>query len=183
MNLFFDTETTGLPPKGARYYSDFESFPHIAQIAWHYHKYYNFIIKPNGWSIPDNMIHGITHEYATENGTDFNKTIELFINHCNQADQIIAHNIYFDTSVIKANIIRTYGINSQFYELTEIALDKHKRFDTMYKTIKLVNARKENGSAKLPTLEELHIKLFNESFQAHNALEDVKALKRCYDAL
>ena len=50
----------------------------------------------------------------------------------------------------------------------------------MMKTIKFVNAKYENGrGGKFPRLEELYTKLFNETFDAHNALEDVKATLRC----
>jgi DNA polymerase-3 subunit alpha len=63
------------------------------------------------------------------------------------------------------------------------SLDKSKRIDLMYKTIKFVGARKKNGSGKFPTLIELYWKLFEKSFPAHDAGEDVKATKRCYDEL
>lgn len=180
--LFFDTETTGLPPKNARYDLNYDLFPHIVQLAWHFDdEYYNFIIKPEGWIIPDNMIHGITQEYALKNGKDFDYVIMLFLNHCYEAEKIIAHNIYFDTSVIKANVIRLG--DDHIFNLTEQALHKSKRIDTMMKTIKFVGARNANGGCKFPTLEELHEKIFNQSFNAHNAKNDVEALKRCFDAL
>lgn len=34
--LIFDTETTGLLPKGAKYDTHFNEFPHIVQLAWLY---------------------------------------------------------------------------------------------------------------------------------------------------
>jgi hypothetical protein len=33
---------------------------------------------------------------------------------------------------------------------------------------------------KYPRLEELYDKLFNSSFPAHNSMEDVRALKKCF---
>jgi DNA polymerase III epsilon subunit-like protein len=184
--LYFDTETTGLPPKGARYNTDYDQFPHIVQLSWWFDgQFYDFIIKPKGWTIPEQSteIHGITTEKALTEGQSFKKVIEKFAFHCDQASKVVAHNIYFDTSIIKANTIREFGIESNFYTYLEESIDKSKRIDTMMKTIKYVGAKKDNGGAKFPTLEELYFKLFEESFPAHNALEDVKALKRCHEAL
>lgn len=67
----------------------------------------------------------------------------------------------------------------------ESALFKGKRIDTMYKTIKLVGAKYPNGRpGKYPRLEELFAKLFDGAmFPAHNALEDVRALRKCLPPL
>ena len=184
--LFFDCETSGLPPKNAKYDTDFDEFPYIVQLSWWFNgQYFDYIIKPKNYSIPENvaLIHGITTEIANKKGVPFEKVIRKFIDHADEAEKVIAHNIFFDSSTIKANVIRYFGIDSNEYALASYGLDKHKRIDTMYKTIKFVGARQENGSGKLPTLEELHLKLFGETFPAHNSLEDVKALKRCYEEL
>jgi len=184
--LYFDTETTGLPPKNTRYDQNFDQFPHLVQIAWDFDgQTHDYIIKPKNYSIPENvaLIHGITTEIANMKGEDFEKVIQKFIINCNNATKIVAHNIFFDTSIIKANIIRYFGIESSFYSYAEEAMDKGKRIDTMYKTIKFVGAKQPNGSAKLPTLTELHYKLFGQEFPAHNAIEDIKALKRCHEEL
>lgn len=55
----------------------------------------------------------------------------------------------------------------------------------MMKTIKFVGAMFANGRpGKFPTLEELYNKCFpGETFQTHDALEDVKACKRCIPVL
>ena len=54
----------------------------------------------------------------------------------------------------------------------------------MTKTIKFVGAKQEGkNTPKFPSLEELHYKLFGEVFDAHNALNDVEATKRCYEEL
>ena len=186
--LFFDTETTGLPLKGARYNTDFNSFPYIVQLSWFFDGHFNdFIIKPDGYEISGEVskIHGITHEMAIEKGVNIGEVIPLFINDCMIADKIIGHNIYFDISIIKANILRSSNGVTQYYnEIVEPALDKSKRVCTMLKTIKFVGAYFSDGKrGKFPTLEELYLKLFNEDFPAHNSLEDVKATKRCYEEL
>jgi DNA polymerase III epsilon subunit-like protein len=186
--LIFDTETTGLPPKGANYETDFESFPHIVQLAWFMNgESNNFIIKPEGYVIPDDVvaIHGITTQIANEKGTPFRLVIAKFIGDCLVANKIVAHNVYFDTSIIKANVLRMFGKRQFYSENVEPALDKSKRIDTMMKTIKFVQAPFASGRPgfKYPTLEELYFKLFNESFPAHNAIEDVMAIKRSLEEL
>ncbi len=184
--VVFDVETTGLPPKGIKYDTDYDAFPYVVQFAWFADgKYKNYIIKPNRWTIPDEVaeIHGITTEIAMEKGIPFHIVVDEFIHDCFFAEKIIAHNIYFDTSIIKANILRMRMRN--FYnDYAEPALDKSKRIDTMFKTIKFVGATHKDGRpGKWPKLEELYFKLFEESFPAHNAEEDVKALVKCVEKL
>jgi len=51
--LFLDIETTGLPPKGAKYDVDYELFPHIVQMSWVFNDIEkDYIIYPSGYEIP-----------------------------------------------------------------------------------------------------------------------------------
>lgn len=185
--LFFDVETTGLPKKGQTYEKDFMEFPHIVSIAWSYQgKEKHYIIKPDGWEIPEEAakIHGITTEIALKDGEDLeNVLLELF-HDLSDAILICAHNLYFDSSIIKANCLRIFK-KDFFDKIVEPGLHKSKRIDTMMKTIKFVGAKYPDGkSGKFPKLEELYEKLFpGETFDAHDALEDVLALKRCLPEL
>lgn len=185
--LVLDIESTGLVPKGADYKTDFESFPNIVQLAWYFNgEYYDYIIKPEGWTIPEEAakIHGITTEIALENGIEMATVLDKFIDDCYEAEKLIGFNIYFDTSTIKANIRREFGLFDPIISASDNALDKSKRIDTMMKTIKFVGAKQEGkNTPKFPSLEDLYTKLFGETFNAHNALDDVKATKRCYDEL
>jgi len=142
-------------------------------------------VKPDGWVIPAEAtaIHGITTEHALEVGEPFARIADHFVHDCMIADIIIGHNIYFDSSIIKANILRM-GMPNWYNDIVEPAMDKTKRRCTMMKTIKFVDAKFENGrGGKFPKLEELYFKLFAEDFPAHNALEDVKATLRCTESL
>lgn len=181
--LFFDTETTGVPDRSANWETDFADYPHIVQLAWmHGCKVENHIIRPEGWDIPQETvdIHGITTEYALEHGEPFAMVIDLFIADCHESGLICAHNIHFDTSIIKANILRELGHEYYVAGGVEDALFKGKRIDTMRPTMKWVDARMSNGRLKLPRLEELYSRCFpGETFPAHDALEDVKAVARC----
>lgn len=177
--LFFDVETTGLIPKGAKWRTDFQQFPHIVQFSWWSNgEMKDYIIKPVGYEIPERSteIHGITQQDALENGVLFEKVLDEFLDDAIEADKVVAHNAYFDSSTIKANGLR---LRIPIYIL-EKALHPSKRIDTMFKANKFVGARQKNGSGKFPSLAELYSKLFNDTFPAHNSAEDVKALMKCY---
>lgn len=190
--LFFDTETTGVPAKGLDWDKDCDQFPYIVQLAWMKDNVLKcHVIKPispNGerYEIPQEAseVHGITTERAIAEGVNFEDVIVEFIQDCTTAPLICAHNIYFDTSMLKANIMRYMG--REFYESkVETALFKGKRIDTMMKTIKFVGARFADGRPnKFPTLEELYTRCFpDKSYPAHDAGEDVKALAACLPML
>lgn len=185
--LMFDCETTGLPAKGAKWDVDFAEFPNIVQLAWSVNeKERSYIIQPEGWEIPEASIeiHGITAERANAEGVPFADIIDEFLDDCKNARLLVGHNIYFDTSIVKAMILRIMG--REYYDAkAEDALHKGKRIDTMMKTIKFVGALYPNGKpGKFPKLEELYTKLFpGETFPAHDALQDVKALCRCVPKL
>lgn len=185
--LTFDTETTGTIPKGCNWKENYKEFPHVVSIAWiigdkeEYH-----VIRPDGWEIPldSQKIHGISTQYALEHGEPFASVVDMFITDCLEAELIAGHNIHFDTSIIKANIMRDLG--EAYYNANdcEQALFKGKRIDTMYSTIKWVGATAINGRTKLPNLTELYHRCFpGEDFEAHNALNDVKAVRRCLPRL
>lgn len=181
--LFFDTETTGIPDRAAKWDTDFADYPHVVQMAWvHGCKVENHIIRPDGWEIPEETveIHGITTEYALEHGEPFELVVDMFINDCHNAGLICGHNIHFDTGIVKANILRSLG--RTYYDANDVesALYKGKRIDTMRSTMKWVDARNNWGKLKFPNLGELYSRCFpGETFPAHDALEDVKAVARC----
>ena len=181
--LFFDTETTGIPERSWNWDTDFEKYPHVVQMAWlHGCKVETHIIRPDGWEIPQEAVdvHGITTEYALEHGEPFASVVDMFIQDCHDAGLICGHNIHFDTSIIKANILRELG--REYYDANDVenALYKGKRIDTMRPTMKWVDARMANGRLKFPNLSELYSRCFpGESFPAHDALEDTKAVAKC----
>ena len=153
--IYLSAFKTGLLPLGAKWDVDFAEFPNIVQLAWAVNeKERSYIIKPDGWEIP---------EASTEV-------------HGITAERANAEGVTF------ADIIDEF---LEDCEKAEDALFKGKRIDTMMKTIKFVGAIFANGRpGKFPTLEELYNKCFpGETFPAHDALEDVKACKRCIPVL
>lgn len=184
---FFDCETTGVPAKGKEWDKDFNEFPHVVQLAWSIgDNERSFIIKPDGYEIPAETteIHGITTERAIAEGVPFPEVVEMFLADAEDAPLVCAHNIYFDSSIIKANVLRYMG--KEYYDAKcDGALHKGKRIDTMMKTIKFVGVCFPNSTrCKFPKLEELYNRLFpGETFPAHDALQDVRALRRCVPEL
>lgn len=144
---FFDCETTGVPAKGLKWDADFEQFPHVVQLAWSLgDKEKSYIIKPDNYEIPPETtaIHGITTERAIAEGVPFAEVVDEFLADANAAPLVCAHNIYFDSSMLKANVLRYLG--REYYDAhVEDALHKAKRIDTMMKTIKFVGALFSNG--------------------------------------
>ena len=185
--LIFDTETTGIPDRTAKWDVDFMEYPHVVQMAWiHGCKVENHIIRPDGWEIPDDTVavHGITTEYALEHGEPFAAVVDMFIQDCHDAGLICGHNIHFDTGIVKANILRDLG--REYYDANDVeqALFKGKRIDTMRSTMKWVDARNSWGKLKFPNLGELYARCFpGETFPAHDALEDCKAVARSLPVL
>ena len=181
--LYFDTETTGLPPKDAKWETDYEQFPRICQLSWIYAgREENHIIRPDGWVIPQEAtdVHGITNEYAQEHGEPLADVMGKFIADCHAAKLICGHNVYFDISTVKSELMR----KASFDQFADDALYKGKRIDTMRPAMKFVDARFSNGRLKFPRLEELYAKCFpGESFPAHDAIEDVRAVVRCLPVL
>jgi len=193
MNIIFDTETTGLIPKGMNWETNYMQFPYLVQLAWKRSdsdRVRDFIIKPDGYEIPEEStkIHGITTEYALDHGVSLSYTFNEFFRDVFDCEKIIGHNIFFDTSIIKSNILRLLH-NDHLTSVLVInkvckLLSKEKRIDTMMKTIKFCNIKQpETKRLKFPSLVELYKKLFNESFNAHNAKDDVLATERCYNEL
>jgi DNA polymerase-3 subunit alpha len=181
MNLFLDIETTGLPGKGHNWSEDYMEYPYIVSIAWE-HKgiVKDFIVHQEGRKIPleATKVHGITTKMANNPEVAQPASFVLSVLMCDakEAGNIVGHNIYFDTSIIKANVLRLHGAKSKQAKIIEEVLHKDKRIDTMRNSVRLFN--------KWPKLKELYEYLFNgETFDAHSAKEDMLACKRCFNEM
>lgn len=177
--LFFDTETTGLPKNWNAPVSDLNNWPRLVQLAWQVYnedqellEEFDFIIKPNGFIIPQNAskVHKITTEKANEQGVDLIKVLELFFKSIKEANLLIAHNYNYDYSIMASEFLRNGFKN---------ILENKDFICTMKATVNFCKISGPYGY-KWPKLEELFGKLFNASFNAHNALDDIKATARCF---
>lgn len=187
MNLFYDTETTGLINFKAR--SHDPSQPHLVQLAallmddeGNEIQSLSVIIEPNGYEIPEaaSDVHGITTEFAKKVGIPLEDALRPFISMAKKVNQLVAHNIVFDNRVIKIAKLRLPDI--EFPEMTATnfcTMNKAKKIVNLPPTAKMVAAG--FTGPKVPKLEECIKHFFNEELiGAHDALVDVRACARVY---
>jgi DNA polymerase-3 subunit epsilon len=178
--LFFDTETTGLPKNFNAPATDLNNWPRMVQLAYTFQNIHgkviskgNYIIKPDGYSIPSasSSIHGITTGRANREGNNLSDVLKKFNSLVIQSKYLVAHNINFDLKIIEAEFIRM-KIPCSMQSTSKICTMESS---TNYCAI--------NGTYgyKWPTLSELYYKLFNSIFkEAHNAEIDVNATAKCF---
>lgn len=181
MELFFDTETSGI----YRFKESYESTnqPWVVQLGMilsNKDKIFaeiNLILKSFGRKIEPGAIavHGISSETADSVGVEPTVAYGLFTDMCRKASRIICHNTEFDINIMKAAFF------AEGLEHTDYIFNRGKHFCTMKTTTHLCKIPGYRGSYKWPKLIELYEFLFNERFEdAHDALADVRATRRCY---
>lgn len=160
---------------------DVDNFPRISQLSYNLYdekqtliKSVNNYVYPDGWAFPD-------EPFFKENA-DINKNVKLglpiknvlqeYIDDRLASKYCIAHNIGFDTKVIRSEMIRA-GLNIEFTA---------KKVCTMASSTKYCNIPKQSGKGlKWPKLDELHSKLFGVGFEgAHDSQGDVFATAKCF---
>ena len=183
MIFFFDTETTGLPRNWKAPISDIDNWPRIIQIAYEiytedgrFYKKENFIIKPNGFSIPEEStrIHNISDEFARLKGIELDMVLNQLLKDLNYCDIIVAHNLDFDYSVLACELHRKNLTNG---------LSEKRQICTMKGSLDFCQIPGNYG-LKWPSLSELYFKIFNESFaDAHDASVDISITIKCFWSL
>ena len=184
MELFFDTETTGLPLFKEQH--DHPGQPDVIQLAAilsDADKIYAqlvCIIDPSvvnsSWSIHPKAeeVHGISKAIVSQVGLDAEYTYGLFLSMAENADTFVCHNTSFDKKLIMTALHRLEDADGLQ------TINNGQYFCTMMKSTNLCKLPGKFGY-KWPKLSELHQFLFGEGFEgAHDALEDVKATRRCY---
>lgn len=178
--LFFDTETTGVPKNYSAPASEVDNWPRVIQLAYQVYdenealvKECCQLIKPDGWEIPAEKFwidNGYTTEKSLSEGVPLLSVLQEFVNDRAATAYHIAHNISFDSKILRAEMIRA-NIDIEF---------TGKKVCTMQAGTSHCAIPSTRGF-KWPKLIELHNKLFNEGFEgAHDALADVKACARCF---
>lgn len=180
--LFFDTETTGIPDWKSP--SDAEHQPHLVQLAGiladpetrEEIKTIDVIIKPDGWSIPDEVaeIHGITTERALDEGIPEADALEQFLELYRESHLRIAHNTTFDNRIIRIALKRFCPdlISDQEWK------DRERYYCTH------LNAKKVMGGNSGHTLAEVYEHFVGKPLEdAHTAMADARACMAIYWAL
>lgn len=201
--LVFDTETTGLPQ--TKYISPdyLHLWPHIVQFSYViYDSSLNTIIKSvdNIIKLPENIlisqestkIHGITNEQSRLKGKFIHDILNEFCNDIRTIDRLIGHNIDFDISMVKVELLRIiYGNNIINSELKKCKDNFHYILGyknitcTLKDSIQFCNIKALDKYGKeylkYPKLSELHEKLFsNTPNNLHNSFNDILVTLRCF---
>jgi len=181
--LIFDTETTGLPKRWKAPITDVDNWPRCIQIAWQLHDEFgnlveqqDYLIQPNGFNIPYDaeQIHGISTLLAQEKGKPLNEVLTLFNEALEKSTFVVGQNLKFDLNIMGCEFYRE-GIETPLLDISVLDTCTEKTASLC----QIPGGR--YGKFKLPTLTELHQKLFNQPFgEAHNATADVEATTRCF---
>ncbi len=179
--LFFDTETTGIPNDYKAPCTNTDNWPRLVQLGWlltdaagRILSEGNHIVRPDGFEIPKaaSDVHGITTEFALENGKPLLDVIFAFGADLNQADCVVGHNLDYDLHIVGAEYVRL-GYDSRI-------MFARPTLCTMQATIQFCNIPGRFGP-KWPKLMELYTKLFGQEFDgAHDAMADIVATKDCF---
>jgi DNA polymerase-3 subunit epsilon len=112
--MAFDTETTGIPQW--KLPSDDPAQPHLVSLAFVVRdtntnatlNEHHWIVRPDGWTIPDEVaaIHGITTEYAEEQGVPLEDVLNIFVKVCGNVEQRVAFGAPFDTRILRIAMLR-----------------------------------------------------------------------------
>ena len=187
MELFFDTETSGTISKKLSF--DDRNQAWCCQLAAilstkdEIISELNVLIKSNGRTIPQFItdIHGITTDMCDTDGVEEHEALEGFAVMLKDCPKRICHNYDFDSvflyHMFQRNISKLSDEGRSAYFL------QHPYFCTMKdQTIKkYINAKNVKGRLKWAKLAEMYKKLLEEDMpNAHDAMGDVIALRRCY---
>jgi len=178
MILFFDTETTGFIDFKAPLSAPHQ--PHLVQLGMilcgnssRVIKEYSAIVRPDGWIIPPDMVHGISQEQALRDGLHLTTVLDDFVEWIENVDTLVAHNLVFDKAVLQANFLH---VGRYFNTYTST-------FCTMLNTTNICKLPKKKGSGfKWPKLEEAYAHFFpsKKMEKAHDALSDCRATMEIY---
>jgi DNA polymerase III epsilon subunit-like protein len=130
----------------------------------------DYVIKAEGWTIPNAEFHGISMERSQQEGQEILKVVEEIKTDFLNADVVLAHNAAFDKSVIQSELSRNK------HELLS-TMNWDKFVCTMKLTRGIVKAKNKLGKVKNPTLNELYEHTFWTTMDhAHNSLYDTRNL-------
>ena len=114
--LVFDTETTGLPEKGAKI-NEIEKWPYIIQLSYIlYDTENNFVLDICDSIVKLNKnitinpvsesIHKISMDISQEKGINIKEVLKTLKHAVNDSDIIIGHNVKFDKNIVFVELAR-----------------------------------------------------------------------------
>lgn len=167
----FDTETTGLLKPEA---NDINQQPYIIEIYCAkidedfqmLGEFHSFIKPPVQISEKITEITGISNEMV-KGAPDFATVYTDLAKFFQGADEMIAHNLPFDRSMVANELLRINKLLNFPWPI--------KHTCTIEKSMPIEQRRMN--------LTRLHEHFFNKGFAAHRAKDDVNAMIRCYHAM
>jgi len=185
--LVFDTETTGLINKSLLplQYKDLKLHPYITQLSAVLYdvdnqkvkKVFNTYIKiPEHVKIPEivQQLTGITKEKCN-GGMEIGDALATFYRMYNKCDAIAAHNMWFDSKMIRIECMR-----NRFSEMRDIFYQDVSTKPISCTMMKGMEFCGINRFVKLSVLYELLFKEDANQFELHNSLVDTMVCLRCY---
>ena len=183
--IFFDTECNGLPRNKNLSISATSNWPRMIQLAWlvtdeqgSILKSQSHIICPQGFIITDEVeeLTGIITSRAKSEGNNLRTVLNEFMDDLVDAELVIGHNIDFDKHVLGCELYREgLDYDALFNKESVCTMQRSTNFCA------IPNPNSYYGGYKWPKLEELYQKLFNTTLSnAHDALSDVEATRKCY---
>jgi DNA polymerase III epsilon subunit-like protein len=172
--LVFDTETTGVPVKNAKY-TNLEGFSQsrvlsVAVVVFTEEEADNYysLVKCPGVQVAATEIHGITQEQVDNEGVPIREVYDSIKTLFEQGFPVVGHNVKFDVAVLRSEFFRA-GFDTDFMDDVNWICTHEMTKKILFTTMKL---------------EKLYSYLFDETFDgAHNALNDCRATGRIYSHL
>ena len=186
----FDFETSGLPKKQGikvtpKTVKNFDSCRAVSLSAAIFSFFsdgrfkiintFDALVRPNDFQISEEAmkIHGITQKVAQSEGRSFKKVFSDFIDFIGPRNRLVAHNVFFDKSVLRSEMLR-HGLNLSLLKKFEFICT-----NKMY--MKLCNIRNPRRGIRLC---DLYRKFYDEDFEnAHTSLADSIACGKVYHKL
>jgi DNA polymerase III epsilon subunit-like protein len=203
--LLVDTETNGLPRNRYAPISEIGAYPAILQLSWAiYAVEEGKLIRKEGrdvgialdpsipWDTGAAKIHKLS-EVEARHGTPARTALHELRAALYSVDMVVAHNLAFDKSVIRAAGYRAASLCEDDSNLRSIWNTHAKEFCTMLHTRDILQIPasaaqakyKDLGPYKSPKLGELYEWCYGHLFRAelHSAKSDTDCLAQCVDAL
>lgn len=176
--LFIDTETSGLPKKWNKKYTDSDNWPYVLQLAWIiYDEEQNEVRRTNKYiyeplipiSPASEQIHGLTPLFLMKHGEKKKEVLRKLSHDIKKyKPQIVGHFLSFDLQVLAAEFYRS-NLPFPFGGL--------KYFCTLLHSKRYV---RNPHMVHLP-LSLLHESLFQSTPESiHNAEKDAEITAKCY---
>ena len=194
--LVFDTETTGLPSKGASI-MEHSKWPYIIQISYILYDIStnNILLMKDEYIKIDKSIeiseesfekHKISREILDEKGINIIPAVREFNNTVKICDLVVGHNISFDKRMVFVESFR-HKIDQYFTVYNDFGKIYKPEYCTMKNTTEYCNivclSKTNKTFIKTPKLTELYQILFPEAIipqDLHNSLVDILITFRCY---